>query len=293
MIRDPRLRLATIVALVASAIAAPPAAAAELRTARVAQVVDGDTALIRLAGATRTVKLRGIDAPATGACYGPAARSRLRRLLPRNARIRVDSARSALVYRGSQLVNRVLVAEGYARTRSPGSSKVGKSLTAAQRKARTGRLGLWGTACEVPTNPLGPIVAPPPLQPRMTAAQAQAFLSGHDLRIIASSPEGSEETHSDFCPDGRLIVTRRRTVAGTTTVEQEIARWQVVGVIRRLDDAADQIEFTAVVEQSSTPGFDPSVPADQRTARGFVVVGDDGSVLISDRAVERVAAGAC
>jgi micrococcal nuclease len=72
-------------------VPAPPAGAF---AARVERVVDGDTVLASSNGASRRVRLIGIDAPesvqpdAAVECFGPEATLALRRLIPPGTRVR-------------------------------------------------------------------------------------------------------------------------------------------------------------------------------------------------------------
>ena len=130
----PILALATL--LTALAVAPGTANAAG---ATVVKVVDGDTVRIKENGRTRTVDLRGVDAPEKADCHGADAAKALKRLLPRGARVQV---RRGSVRRAGKLVNEALVRSGDARA-------TGGQLTAAQDAARKAGRGLWA-ACPVP-----------------------------------------------------------------------------------------------------------------------------------------------
>ncbi len=132
--------------------------------AQVVRVVDGDTIVVRLAGAQEKVRLIGIDTPesvdprAEVECFGREAGRRTAALLPPGTAVRLVrdveardrySRLLAYVYRASDdlFVNLALVAEGYAAvaTYPPNLAHV-EALAAAARTAREQGRGLWG-AC--------------------------------------------------------------------------------------------------------------------------------------------------
>lgn len=139
--------------------------AAEAGRAHVVRVVDGDTIVVRLAGAGEAeekVRLIGIDTPetadprATVECFGQDASRRTAALLPPGTAVRLVrdveardrySRLLAYVYRASDglFVNLALVAEGYAAvaTYPPNVAHV-EEFAAAARRAQEGGRGLWG-----------------------------------------------------------------------------------------------------------------------------------------------------
>lgn len=149
---SPRPRTATI----------PGAGSATVAT--VAEVVDGDTVRVEVAGAIEQVRLLGIDTPETVhptepvQCWGPEASARTHELLPAGTEVLLqrdvearDRYGRLLVYlwRRTDLlfVNRALVAEGQARTLAIAPNTTHRaSLAAAAHDARTREVGLWG-AC--------------------------------------------------------------------------------------------------------------------------------------------------
>jgi micrococcal nuclease len=180
-----RRRTSLLLLLVAAAVAvwwvvaggsgtdAPPAAvpgsATETRPASavgplpVQRVVDGDTVIVLRDGAEERVRLLGIDTPESVQpdspveCFGPEASARSGELLSgRSIWLEGDPTQDAVDQYGrtlayawldeSTLVNRVLVAEGYAYEYTydvPGVHQA--ALEAAEDAARSGGVGLWGS----------------------------------------------------------------------------------------------------------------------------------------------------
>jgi len=148
---------------------AGPGAAAAAGLAEVVKVVDGDTIVVRLAGATtdERVRLIGIDTPESVdprspvECYGKEASARTAALLPVGTSVRLErdvEARDrydrllAYVYRidDELFVNLVMAAEGYAAvaTYPPNTAHTARFAAAAADARREG-LGLW-KACGDP-----------------------------------------------------------------------------------------------------------------------------------------------
>lgn len=180
-----RRRLPFLLLLVAAAVAVwwvvagrsgtddPPAAApgsvTEVRPAAavgplpVQRVVDGDTVIVLRDGAEERVRLLGIDTPESVQpdspveCFGPEASARTGELLSgRSVWLESDPTQDAVDRYGrtlayvwldeTTLVNRVLVAEGYASEYTYDSPGVHHAaLEAAEDAARSGGVGLWGS----------------------------------------------------------------------------------------------------------------------------------------------------
>ena len=182
--------LAGAIALAAAGMALAPGAGAVTLEATVVSVVDGDTIKVRARGALTTVRMVGIDTPETRhpskpvQCFGPAATRAAKRLLPpgRAVRLVTDSTQDtrdrygrllAYVYprgksgaRGS--VNYALVASGSAKVyvyRGVPFQHAG-AFSAAQGKARTAGVGLWGGSCRGNTTKPDPGTARPAPAPR-------------------------------------------------------------------------------------------------------------------------------
>ena len=167
------MRGAALLLLVAVVIAAAagcggddaPASAAAAAGGRVVRVVDGDTAILRLDGDDRRVRLLGVDAPESVTpdrpveCYGPQAAATARRLMPEGAAVLVvtDPTQGAedrfgrllaeVTVRGAEgTVNVALVRAGAAEVfRGDGRGRLQPALRAAQREARNAHRGLWGS----------------------------------------------------------------------------------------------------------------------------------------------------
>ena len=167
------MRGAALLLLVAAVTAAAagcggddaPASAAAAAEGRVVRVVDGDTAILRLDGDDRRVRLLGVDAPESVTpdrpveCYGPQAAAAARRLMPQGAAVLVatDPTQGAEDRFGRLLaevtagdadgtVNVALVRAGAAEVfRGDGRGRLQPALRAAEREARNARRGLWGS----------------------------------------------------------------------------------------------------------------------------------------------------
>ena len=132
----------------------PPLSAPVLPTGAVISVGDGDTLRMAYQGKPVTVRLACVDAPETGQTpYGPAARDRLRELLPRATEIsfrEVDRDRYgrivAEVFVEGTSVNLKLVQEGQAvvyRQYLSGCPESRETLLAAEAQARRAKLNFW------------------------------------------------------------------------------------------------------------------------------------------------------
>jgi micrococcal nuclease len=139
--------------------------------ATVVRVVDGDTVVVEVGGATESVRLIGIDTPESVArdrpneCYGTEAADRLRALLPPGTAVRltrdveprdVYDRLLAYVQRSADgmFVNAAQVAGGYAEAKHyPPNTAHRDEFEQAERTARQAGLGLW-SACGGPDVPL-------------------------------------------------------------------------------------------------------------------------------------------
>jgi micrococcal nuclease len=128
---------------------------------RVVQVLDGDTIVVRRAGAPdETVRLLGVDTPETHhprkpvQCYGPeAAAYTTSRLFGRVVRLEDDverhdiyGRRLAYVFVGGANFERELLRKGYARLLviEPNHAHA-RDMLDDELDARAHRIGLWGT----------------------------------------------------------------------------------------------------------------------------------------------------
>lgn len=129
--------------------------------ARVVRVVDGDTLEVRLrSGASRTVRLLGIDTPEvfdTVECGGKKASASMRRLTPRGTRVvlvsdptqdKVDRYGRLLRYvmKSGRDMNRAQVNRGWARVYvyDYNPFKRVDAYRLSQRRARDASRGIWG-----------------------------------------------------------------------------------------------------------------------------------------------------
>ena len=134
---------------------------AEVQIGIVAEVIDGDTVDLTIAGNRQRVRLIGIDTPETKhpekpvQCYGPKATRFTESLLANGTEVRIerdaearDSYDRLLVYlfrtSDNLFVNLQIVQEGFARvlTIEPNTIYMGEFVTAA-RDARDNNRGLW------------------------------------------------------------------------------------------------------------------------------------------------------
>jgi micrococcal nuclease len=233
--------LAGAVALAAAGLALAPAAGAVTLDATVVSVVDGDTIKVRARGELTTVRLIGIDTPETRhpskpvQCFGPAATKAAKRLLPPGRAVRLvtdptqdtrDRYGRFLAYvfpkgkagaRGS--VNFALVASGAAKVYVYGGVpfEYAGTFRAAQGRARTAGVGLWGGTCHGNTTKPDPSVPRPAPKPRPSTSPsgncdpnysgACVPLSSSDLdcadipapvRVVGSDPHRLDGDHDGW-----------------------------------------------------------------------------------------------
>jgi micrococcal nuclease len=152
--------LVVVCATTLSACTPPERSVQTVATARIIEVVDGDTFTADISGRRETVRLLGIDAPETKhprrpvECWGPQSAELLRSLLPAGAT--VDVRRDVVardyfgrlllyVWRGDGMfVNVELVERGAARplTIAPNGAH-NDAIVAAAFRAHAGRRGWW------------------------------------------------------------------------------------------------------------------------------------------------------
>jgi micrococcal nuclease len=133
---------------------------------RVEQVLDGDTIVVRRAGAAdETIRLLGIDTPETHhprkpvQCYGPEASAyTTRRLFGQIVRLEDDverhdiyGRRLAYVYLDGHNFEEELLRKGYARLLviEPNHAH-GRAFLADELNARARGVGLWGVCGDAP-----------------------------------------------------------------------------------------------------------------------------------------------
>jgi micrococcal nuclease len=149
----------------------------------VADVVDGDTVILNTG---QTVRIIGIDSPETQApnqpveCWGPEAAEFARQtLLNQPVTLIADPTQDA-VDRYGRVLSYILLADGrdfsvlaaeggHARAYMYGAVAPQRfvAITAAESRARTAGLGLWGSACAAP--PPTPVPVPDPAPNRNPA----------------------------------------------------------------------------------------------------------------------------
>ena len=130
--------------------------------ARVTRVVDGDTIHVELGGKDYRLRYIGIDTPETVdprrpvGCFGAEASERNRQLVEgRTVGLEKDVSETdsfgrllRYVWVEDQMVNKTLVAEGYALASTyPPDVRYSGLFASLQALAREGQRGLWGPAC--------------------------------------------------------------------------------------------------------------------------------------------------
>ncbi len=153
---------ATLVAVLAAALAGCGSGGEAPFTGRVERVVDGDTIIVEAPGGRERVRYIGIDTPESVApdrpveCFGPEASAANRRLVEGREVKVVPGPESrdrygrllAYVYTdgGKRFVNGALVRSGAADTLTiePNTDRAGE-LAALRRQARSERAGMWGS----------------------------------------------------------------------------------------------------------------------------------------------------
>lgn len=143
-------------------------------SARVINIIDGDTVVLDVGHGRETTRLLGIDTPETNhptrpvECYGAEATARLSQLLPVGSEVRVerdvegrDHYDRLLLYVfdpvDDRLVNLVMVEEGFAAALHVApNGAYRRQISEAEGAARRAGLGLWG-ACGGPGLPIDPL----------------------------------------------------------------------------------------------------------------------------------------
>jgi micrococcal nuclease len=205
--------LIAAIAMTGVMVMAPSVEAATTR-AKVIRVVNGDTVRVSAGGAARTVRLLGVDAPATGECFGANAAAALRRFLPRGAAIRLAKdgrQRGLYVERAGKLVNQAMLAGGFATTERIAGLRRRNRLSAAEARAKAAELGLWGAcAARRVQSPAAPPAAAPPTTVATARDQLTSALADSVLRHFDNSTGGCQagciqtEEALEYCSDGRF-----------------------------------------------------------------------------------------
>lgn len=120
----------------------------------VSEVADGDT--FQLEGGKR-VRLLGVDAPEFDRCGGSEAKEMLKNLiLGKTVKLSEETGDAygrsqALVYLNGELINRTVLASGWARTDYRKNSQRSQ-LTAAFHQAQQAKLGIFSDDCRITEN---------------------------------------------------------------------------------------------------------------------------------------------
>ena len=138
-----------------------PAALTEAQMGNVTYVTDGDTIKVNVSGTIYTVRYIGIDTPETKQpgkpveCFGPQADAFNRmKVLGKTVRLEKDTSETdrygrllRYVYVGNDMVNEVLVREGYAIAKAyPPDTRNQIRFEQAETQAKAENKGLWN-AC--------------------------------------------------------------------------------------------------------------------------------------------------
>ncbi len=133
---------------------------------RIQSVIDGDTVVLATGQHIRLIQIDAPEVFPVAECWGAAARSALRRLVPPGSTVRLEPDPKLdqadrfgrllrYVFRGPLNVNLELVREGAA---TPyfyrhDRGKYAGALERAAQAARSARRGLWGACPRTPFNP--------------------------------------------------------------------------------------------------------------------------------------------
>lgn len=148
----------TIVSSLSSSCNSPKQLPSDI--ASVIKVIDGDTIILRLQGATETVRLIGVDTPETVhptkpvECFGPEASAFTHSVLKPKTQVRVqrdvearDRYQRLLVYLyliDGTFVNQELLRLGFARTMNIAPNTVfATNFASIETAARKNQIGLW------------------------------------------------------------------------------------------------------------------------------------------------------
>lgn len=155
----------------------------EIPITKVGHVVDGDTIKLESGEVIRYI---GIDTPETVdprkpvQCYGKEASAKNKELVDgKEVKLEKDVSETdkygrllRYVWLDDVLINELLVREGYAQSSSyPPDVKYQDRFIEAQRLAREENKGLWGDACNTPTQSAVPSASPTTYTAPVTQAQ--------------------------------------------------------------------------------------------------------------------------
>jgi endonuclease YncB( thermonuclease family) len=237
-------RSITTAAMTAAGVAfMAPAAEGGTTRAKVVRVMDGDTFRIAAGGASRTVRLLGVGAPARGDCFAAEATTALRRLLPSGAAVRLTTdgrRRGVYVRRNGRLVNQAMLAGGFATGERLRGLRRRADLSAAARRAEAAGRGLWRACAPSPAPPVpttgapgpAPVTGPAAPAPAAASAQLTAELAGRVLRYFESSGNCQfgcfvTELSLEFCTDGRFAFASSFATSGNGDRRRDEGTWRV------------------------------------------------------------------
>jgi endonuclease YncB( thermonuclease family) len=241
-------------------------AGAATKRGKVVRVVDGDSVRVKVGKRARTYGLLGVSAPARQDCFGREARRRLKRLLPRRARVRLVTERGAgrrlaYVFRGRRLVNAAVLASGHARAHDLGGLRLGDRLETAHARAQDRGRGMW-RACgdEAAPPPTPPPTTPPPTTPppdakQQAIAEIDRLLQGVRVYTVKTENGVTDEMTADLCPDHRFLFVLRTSFGdgGAIPPTQTTGTWKVVDAL--IDPASGVRQ--AIVETLADGGGEP------------------------------------
>lgn len=171
---------------------------------KVTRVIDGDT--IEIEGGKR-VRLIGIDSPETDVCYNKEATNKAKELLE-NQEVTLEKDVSETdrydrllryIWKGDVLINEQIVYEGYATSYSyPPDVKYQERIVTAQKEARDGSKGLWGTACAATPTPTSKVMTTPTPTSTSTAPTSCKYSCSSPDRDCSSDFSTQSEAQAFF-----------------------------------------------------------------------------------------------
>jgi hypothetical protein len=168
--------------------------------------VDGDTVKVKEGSKTRAFNLAGVDAPTGGECFASESKAGLKRMLGRNAAVKVrTTGAGARIFRGGKNINRAVVKGGLARARSGGGA-FGALLREDESAARGSGRGLHGACGGSPEpGPQDPDDNPPAsgdITGKAAIDRMKAELTGMFFRNFSSGSSSSTTYTIHWCPGG-------------------------------------------------------------------------------------------
>lgn len=228
------MRWITLTAIACAAVLVFPAAAtAKTMRGKVVRVTDGDSVRVKTGKRTRTYGLLGVRAPARGDCFARESKRRLRKLLPRRARVRLVTEkgagrRRAYVFRRRSFVNAAMLASGHARP--DGTVELRRGARLERAAERGSARGLW-RACEQQPETQTPL-PPPSDEKQQDIAALDALLQGVRIYTVTTQNGTTDEQTADLCSDHRFVHVLQTSFDGTPIAPTEtIGTWKVVDAL--------------------------------------------------------------